>query len=143
MEALKNWRCDVCGELINDVGKGYVIWKDGPAGAHSFKIIHQQVCDKKDHTHSGPLGDFLGQRGLAYLTTFLSTGALRVRHEASHAKTVADQDEFVDFMRRVQLEGYEAARQKFGSADLWHDMDDANELYPYLPENLQRIAKDY
>ena len=133
--------CDVCGEPINDIGRGYVIWKTDKADhyrEHDFKIIHQKDCDLKDHASSTALSDMLGPDGLAKLLSFLSYGPLR---DGSQQRPPKDMDEFVDLVRRLQSPHYEEARRRFGEDDVQADYADANEVYPYMQERLQAIIR--
>jgi hypothetical protein len=145
---LTRWSCDVCGDPVTaDENDGYVVWRhiDGQEG--DFRIIHKIKCDDDRYTSSLPLSNFLGSRGLATLTAFLSPGAFIA---ATYPKeklnrmgfAIHDQHEFVDFFRRVQLPYYEEAR-----SELWNPSEDTRELWadsgevsPYLEESLIRIA---
>ena len=141
---LTTWRCDVCGHQIDGIESGYVIWKtDSNLSMNSIKIIHQKKCDLSDHSSSAALKDFLGEKGLANLLCKLSLGPIKKSQGQKSVCQVVDMDEFVDFFRRVQSPFYEEARTKFGSPELRQDFDDANELYPYLPEVLKEITAKY
>jgi hypothetical protein len=141
---LTAWFCDVCGETV-DAENGYVVWKtDENLKSHYFKIIHQDRCDPDgDYHSSAALKDFLGEDGLAYLLSHLSVGPIILRRNRKSLCDVADIDEYVDFIRRVQTPYYEEARQKFSDSEVREDFSDANEVSPYLPQNLKRIASDY
>ena len=140
---LARWYCDVCNEVIDDAKKGYVIWKSSKAKKyHGFKIIHQVRCDLDDHIASNALQDFLGERGAAYLLSFLSGGSLLARIGQS-SRSVSDLDEFVDLFRRCQTPYYEEARRKFADPDVREDFGDRNEYAPYLPETLKHIIENY
>jgi hypothetical protein len=54
-----------------------------------------------------------------------------------------DIDEFVNFVRRVQVSYYEEARTRFENEDLLRDLADSNELSPYLSKNLKGIIQKY
>jgi hypothetical protein len=69
--------------------------------------------------------------------SWLSAGPLR----EDGGIRVADMDEYVDLVRRVQTPYYEEARPRFGDEKTYHWLGDANEYYPYLPKTLQRIAE--
>ncbi len=140
---LSTWYCDVCRSSITDFKKGYVIWKSADEGYYGFKIIHQRNCDQKDHTASAALEDFLGARGLSYCMSFLSLGPVILNNGSKGYCKVRDFDEFADFVRRVQVPYYEQARRLFSNNSLLADYSDTNELYPYIPENLQNIIKKY
>lgn len=144
MNPLEVWTCDTCGDEIDSVAVGVVIWRslDPFPKAGGFKIVHQDRCDPGNsggYTLSSPLADFLGHDGLAMLLTFLSLGPL---HEPSERMPqIVDFDEFVDFVRRVQTPWYEEARACFDDWEVREDYWDANEYGPYVSESLKRIAK--
>ncbi|MEI7590624.1 MAG: hypothetical protein WCJ49_04870 [Deltaproteobacteria bacterium] len=136
--------CDVCGKPIEDTKNGYVIWKTTKElKSYDFKIIHQTKCDLKDHPASTALTDFLGEDGLAYLLAKLSIGPIKKQIGQGMHCEAADINEFVDFMRRVQTPFYEEARRHFGKHELLEDYSDSDEVYPYQPEQLEKIAKKY
>lgn len=134
---LTKWRCDRCGDLIESAQKAYVTWSTLSAGAGDFTIIHQGKCDDGRKHSSAALEDFLGADGLARLTAMMSYGPLR---GGEHKPSIADMDEFTDFIRRVQLPHYEEARPYFGAEDVRSDLSDSNEVRPYRQDILQRIA---
>lgn len=141
---LTKWYCDVCGKTIDDVKRGYVIWKKTEDfKSHSFKIIHQTKCDLKDYRASAALEDFLGDNGLVYILSKLSLGPIKKRLSQEPHCDAAELDEFVDFIRRVQTPFYEEARRHFSNPDLLEDYSDANEVFPYFPEQLQKIVKQF
>ena len=141
LQPLTKWRCDVCGELIEDVNKGYVTWH-GPSesGApYGFKVIHQGKCDDNKANLSAALRDFVGVDGLAKLLAILSIGPLKTAQGQS-PRVVGDLDELVDFMRRVQTPYYEEARQRFSEEEVMQAFCDSNEVAPYLQSRLKGIA---
>lgn len=143
-QLLKEWYCDVCGSAINDAKDGYVIWRsDVNHKYHGFKIIHQAKCDIDSYPFSSALEDFIGEDGLAKLLSMLSLGPIKAKLNAGRYCHIADIDEFVDFIRRVQTPHYEEARRNFSDANLVHDYSDANEVAPYLQRDLQNIIKSY
>lgn len=141
---LTKWWCDVCGEEIPDVSNGYVIWKtDDDLRRYDFKIIHKVKCDLPDHHASAALEDFLGDHGVAYLLSFLSVGLVFEEPDAESPAQIRSISEFVDLFRRVQTPFYEEARIHFADPEVQEQLSDYNEYAPYLPETLERIARDY
>lgn len=138
------WYCDACGQPIDDVKKGYVIWKtNDEARTHSYKIVHQGPCFLKDYDASAELKTFLGEEGLVRLLAQLSIGPImRLRGNKSQCDA-ADMDEFVDLVRRVQTPFYEEARRHFSNRNLLAEYARANEVLPYLPEELETMIKQY
>jgi hypothetical protein len=142
--SITKWHCDLCNEMIDGTENGYVIWKqNSEMKSFGFKIVHKLKCDQKDHTSSCALGDVVGLDGLAKLLSHLSHGPIKRNLGQSQFTDAADIDEFVDFIRRVQTPYYEHARRKFSNSDLLSDFSDSNEIYPYIEENLKKIAVKY
>ncbi|MCJ0764156.1 hypothetical protein [Variovorax terrae] len=146
---LTRWYCDVCHKPIEPNQRGYVIWQSTPGGvdgfhkAHDFKIIHQKICDNKNFSSSAALTDFLGVDGLTYLLTKLSRGPVQEPDPGTPEGRVLDMNEFVDFVRRVQIPYYEEARRRFGDHDFQNDFSDSNEVFPYRQEQLKAIITRY
>ena len=143
-QLLAEWYCDVCGNKIEDINKGYVIWKKTKElKSDSFKIVHKTKCDLNDHVASAALNKFLGEKGLAYLLSKFSIGPIMNHINDESYCVVTDFDEFVDFIRRVQTPFYEQARRHFSNEDVLDEYWDANEYLPYLPEELKDIITKY
>lgn len=148
LKPLKEFICDVCGEVIKDIDDGYVVWRsdrDHDRLQYDFKIIHQRDCDDRTCGNSMPLKKFLGIDGLSYLLTFYSLGPLKtlpLSKEFRSKNRILNNDEFIDFIRRVQIPYYEEARQYFSKREVLEDYSDSNEYYPYLPHNLKKIIED-
>ncbi len=150
---LQAWLCDVCGELVTShSNNGLVVWRTDRTGGgfrdHDFKIVHKTIdsdpepqrCDPgtaQGYNSSLDLDLFLGSNGLAMLLSWLSIGPLK---GGGSDPRVANMDEFVDFVRRVQTPYYEEARSRFDEETTHHWLGDANEYAPYLPETLRSIA---
>jgi len=142
IKPFQHWYCDVCGEIIEDPAKGYVIWKsDGDGRATQFTVIHQKKCDDKTFHSSAALNDFLGDQGLARLTAFLSYGPIISDRTEARSKGVENIDEFIDFFRRMQIPYYEEARQKFGEPEVQERLSDYNEIAPYFPSTLREVIE--
>ncbi len=152
MEVLKQWVCDVCGEIIEKSSDGYVIWKaDLNNKYYDFKIVHQcrrdsmgniAGCDNlREYPLSAHLPNFLGKRGLVYLLSFIDVGAM---HSPDNLYTyVKDMREFTEFFKRLQIPYYEEARLYWNKAIADGYFDGANEIWVYLPFTLQRLIEKY
>lgn len=141
LRPLQQWYCDVFGDVIEEPELGYVIWKlDNQGRYFGFKVIHQTMCDRKGHDGSVDIQSFTGQDGLTMLLAFFSAGPIKNRLGQKCECEVVDVDEFVDFMRRMQLPFYEEARRRFADADVLDRFADANEVSPYQVEVLRKIA---
>lgn len=142
---LSRWYCDTCSDLIEPVNRGYVIWKStDEMKAVDFKIIHQGQCDQDGYGCSQALEDFLGEKGINHLLSFLSIGLVKKNlGQSSALHGVGSLDEFVDFFRRVQTPYYEEARNNFKKPEFLDDFHDANEIAPYFPDELKKIVARY
>lgn len=145
MKPLTTWTCDSCGEQVMPE-RGTVIarytkpdrWLTG------FLIVHKNIdgrdCDpgsRNGYYYNVDLDSLLGQRGMAHLLAHLSAGPLK---GGGGAAQVADMDEFVDLFRRLQVPFYEQARHRFDDDDVANAYSDANEYFPYMPDELEKIA---
>lgn len=133
------WYCDVCGKEIIDEKKGYVIWRFENHKSYDFKIIHQKDCELKDHSSSAALTEFLGENGLTYLLSKLSFGPIKRQIGEDSQCQIVNFDEFVDFVRRLQIPYYEEARKYFKSEKTISYYYDNDEISPYEPEQLKAI----
>ena len=141
LKPLEQWICDVCGEIIECPEEGYVVWSvDTDLRSHSFKIIHQGKCDDRHTDSSIALPDLLGLNGMSQLLALITVGPLKQPERFGGNTGVKDLEEYVDLFRRLQVPHYEAARQRFRDPDILERFYDSNEVYPYRPDVLERIA---
>ena len=140
MKPLTQWRCDVCHEPIESAADGYVTWHttEKDLREYGFKIIHKMKCDDNEAPASAELQEFLGPDGLTYVLSHLSYGPLK-QSTGTPAGPV-DMNEFVDFIRRVQVPFYEEARQRFSEQEVREDRYDWNEYLPYMVAELEKLA---
>ena len=137
----KEWICDVCSEAIETAERGYVIWKyEIGKPFHSWKIIHQGVCDLDDHDCSGALVDFLGVEGLNVALSYLDAGPFATGGRGP-SSSIPNLKEFVDFIRRVQIPYYDLARVRFNNPRVIEDFRD-HEVQAFIPERCKQIATD-
>ncbi len=109
--SLTVWYCDHCGKRIENVKSGYVVWM--PTGVdedNGFQIIHVGQCDDNSRDKSSALEDFLGENGLAYLTSFLSAEPL---FGGKNSMNITDFNEFIDFFRPEVLK---SMIEKYGNS---------------------------
>ncbi|MCK2240873.1 MULTISPECIES: hypothetical protein [unclassified Crossiella] len=149
---LDSWSCDACGKPITSApNDGIVVWRtretDGRYLDHDFKIVHKTIepdpvphrCDPGNaggYDAHIDLTVLLGADGLAWLLSWLSAGPFL---GGGHLQ-VADLDEYVNLVRRLQTPYYEQARQNFNDEAVRDILCDASEVAPYLPDTLHRIA---
>ncbi|NED97939.1 hypothetical protein G1H11_21810 [Phytoactinopolyspora alkaliphila] len=138
---LKTWKCDICGEATESVEDAYAYWRDDVQGREvDFKIAHKMRCDPgPEFVNCMDIDEFLGDDGLTRLLAMLSAGPLKGPQGGE--VHVADLNEFVDFVRRLHTPGYEEARPHFRSHEVQEAYCDTDEVFPYLQENLEQIAK--
>jgi hypothetical protein len=143
MQPLTTWICDACGDDITEPKKALVVWKSGPGLAYTdFRIVHKgQKCDDRSFTMSAQLDEMLGLRGQAWLLAWLTPGPLKP--PPSDPSPRVDLAQFVDIFRRLQTPWYEEARLHWGDEDVAEEWADANEVAPYMPESLERIATEH
>jgi hypothetical protein len=70
----------------------------------------------------------------------LSYGVLNIRQGLESPKRIVDIDAYVDLIRRLQTPNYEHARIGYLSGD--HEIEDQNEISPYLQEVMTRTVAD-
>lgn len=146
---MKQWVCDVCGEIIEKPEDGYVQWHRNSNGQiDDFIIVHHLTASSRKN-HSGEcykyssdrdLKSFLGEHGVLELHALLDPGPY---HMPECNIFVTDIRKWIDFYKRLQLPYYEEARQYWGRAS--HDgyFGDSNEIAIYLPENLKKMIEHY
>jgi hypothetical protein len=113
------WHCDSCARLITSVDAGWVEWlaAEDDNGATIFsglRLVHRECCRYDARTvfrhHRSVveglcLERFIGPDGLIMLLSLLAAGEL--------PKT-----EVIELAKRVQIPGYELARNLVGEANL-------------------------
>ena len=113
------WRCATCGQLIISVSDGWVEWlaSEDDGGAEILKglrLVHRESCryDPRTVFRNGrsvveglSLERFVGPDGLALLLSLLA---------ASELPTA----EVIELAKRVQIPGYEVARNLAGQVSL-------------------------
>jgi hypothetical protein len=152
MDCLKQWVCDVCGQVIKSPKEGYVVWKYREIynGYFEYKILHQNSydehknktgCDKdKTYISSLPLENFLGIEGMVTLLGMIDPGPL---HLPEYKEQISNIRCFLEFFRRVQLPYYEEARLYWENAKNDGFFERANDIEIYLPSTLQEIIQKY
>ena len=149
LKPMKQWICDVCGEIIERPEDGYVQFHRNEHGQYDdFIIVHhrpasprknlQNACYK--YSSDSDLESFLGDHGKVELLSLLDPG---VYHLKQYRQMVADIRKWNDFFMRLQLPYYEEARKYWSRASIDGYFADSNEIYIYLPENLKRMIQHY
>ncbi len=151
MEPLRQWICDVCGEIIEKPEDGYVVWGENEQGQiDKIRILHKNNrvdgyaigCDYDRYRYpmSLPIESFLGDDGKVRLLSLIDPGPDFL---AEYHEQIADMRLFLEFFRRVQLPYYEEARLYWGKAKADGYFVGANEIWTYLPGNLKMLIEKY
>jgi hypothetical protein len=136
LHKFNGWRCDSCGEPITSIDAGWVEWlsSEGDRGEDvlsGLQLVHHgsvlpngagQSCrydrlkefrNRKTIVEGLPLERFVGPDGLMMLFSLLADGSL-------------PRDEILELAKRVQIPGYELAR------DLSADLTSSNAVSQFL-----------
>ena len=152
MEPLKQWICDVCGEIIEKPEDGYVVWgTDQEDKLDKMLILHKNNrhkdgtktgCDreKMKYTSLLPLSSFLGDDGKVLFLSLVDAGPY---HCPEYKNNVADVRLLLEVYRRLQIPYYEEARLYWDRAMEDGYFQEANEVWMYLPETLRRLIELY
>ena len=120
------WRCGYCGQLITSIEDGWVEWlagenKRGVTRLKGLRLVHR-IAASPERTEHGcqydelaefrqdrsvveglPLERFVGPDGLMMLLSLIAEGELPIT-------------ELLELAKRVQIPGYELARDLFAQA---------------------------
>jgi len=113
------WCCGTCGQLITNVRDGWVEWLDsvddgGETIRNGLRLVHRESCryDPRTVFRNGrsvveglSLERFVGHDGLVLLLSLLAVGEL-------------PPSEVIELAKRVQIPGYELARNLAGKGNL-------------------------
>lgn len=142
IKPLKQWYCDMCGELILSPSDGMVTARFDGKLYHNFRIVHCGRCTGRRFNCSCSLKEFLGRDGLSFALSKLSPGILLTQRGDRGGIEVANIDAYVDLIRRLQTPHYEGARRNWrDDPDLTAVLHDANEHTPYTQRVLRRDAE--
>ncbi|MET0283260.1 MAG: hypothetical protein ABW352_02275 [Polyangiales bacterium] len=105
VEPFTRWRCDECGQPIEQACDGWVEWRERDGVLCDFRIVHhvsasprgEQGCYGSNISGNMLMEETLGVDGLAWLLGVL-------------AKTAVERAQFAELMRRLQVPFYEMAR---------------------------------
>lgn len=113
------WRCDSCAQLITNVSDGWVEWltsedDNGATIVGALRLVHRKSCrynaltvfrNHRSLVEGLCLERFIGPDGLILLLSLLAAGEL---------PTI----ELIELAKRVQIPGYELARNVVGEKHL-------------------------
>jgi len=152
MKPLKQWICDVCGEVIKSPKDCYVVWGHNRDGnIDKMLILHKNYkdssgekggcfCDERNYTSSLPVGELIGSDGIVRLLSYIDPGKY---HCHEYKDNIADMRLFIEIFRRLHIPYYEEARLYWDRAAADGYFDGANEVWMYSPENLKRLIEIY
>lgn len=136
---LTKWYCDECGGLIEGAANGYVIWQVMDYNPCNVKIVHHIRCNRSSsYCGSCALDEYVGHDGLSHILEWLSAGPIAKIGYGDYC-SVTDYDEYVDFVRRVQIPYYEQARRYFLKADVVEYHARSNKVATYQPDELKKM----
>lgn len=113
------WHCDGCAGLITSVSDGWVEWlasedDSGATMVNGLRLVHRESCrydartvfrNRRSVVEGLSLERFVGPDGLILLLSLLAAGEL---------PTI----EVIELAKRVQIPGYELARNLVGEENL-------------------------
>lgn len=146
---LKQWICDVCGEIIESPKDGYVQFNRNKDGQYDdFIIVHHKTKSPRKHSANGcykyscdtDLTDFIGERGIIEALSLMDPGKY---HMPTFKPFVSDIRKWLDFIRRLQIPHYEEARLYWDKAKCDGFIADANEIMIYTPRFLKSMIEKY
>ena len=105
------WQCASCARLIRSVRDGWVEWlasedENGDESANGLRLVHRESCrydslkvfqNRRSVVEGLCLERFIGADGLVLLLSLLAAGELPI-------------SEVIELAKRVQIPGYELAR---------------------------------
>ena len=113
------WHCDCCARLITNISDGWVEWlaSEDDSGAtvlDGLRLVHRESCrydwrivfrNRRSVVEGLCLERFMGPDGLVLLLSLLAAGELPALH-------------VIELAKRVQIPGYELARNFVGGEKL-------------------------
>jgi hypothetical protein len=118
MEPLKQWKCDVCGGIIDDAEHAYLEWMyfDETDQEGNFRIVHNKLecryrMNEAQYLSAGIiikdwiLADYVGPNGLMELVELL------------YERNLKDKTEIYELIRRLHIPFYEQAREYYEIAE--------------------------
>lgn len=146
---LKQFICDTCGQIIEDLEDGWVEWIDTNIDdkrvVKNFRICHHTMKCQKLAYHIGcsdnHLNSIIEIDPHTFIFSFIDIGPYHEREYKGPA--IVDFRQYTDFMRRLTLPYYEEARKWWDKAISDSYFEDANEIIIYRPESLQKMIEDY
>jgi hypothetical protein len=152
LRPLEQFVCDTCNQIIDSPEQGYIEWIDDKK-ARRFNIVHHSLYsplkpNRSCYQHEKAYGrsdtalkDFLGVHGIVEMLNFIDVGDY---HRPDYeGPDVGDLREWTEVARRLFIPGYEEARLFWDRARADGFFEGANELWPYLPETLERLIEQY
>ena len=145
LRPLRQWICDVCGELVASPADGLLEWRvEERAGGtprtllSGFRLVHAEGCRAAD-CPAAALTRYTGRGGFARLLTFLDPPLAADAGGAAHG--VASPREYAELLRRLYVPYYEEARQYWVAAMRDCAPGDAAAVAALAPEALQALVE--
>lgn len=149
MIPLKQFICDTCGGVIQNIQVGWMEWLsiDDPKKIlyEKFRICHHENrCMKyanDPEVNDGHLEDFLDEDGRLDLLSMIDPGPFVKAN--FDGPSVVDLRQFMEIYRRLTIPYYEEARQYFNLAKSDGMLEDCNGVTLYKESMLCTIIKNY
>lgn len=145
--APKGWRCITCGGLVTRIEDGWVEWLVGEEDAQGnstvkgLRLVHRNISETKcqydfrrvfqeDHyiVEGLPLARFVGTDGLMLLLSMLASNEI-------------PRGDVLELTKRVQIPGYEQAREVFVKASEGEIVRPAIADRYYLQSEIQALLR--
>lgn len=143
LEPLDQWFCDSCGEVIETADDGWLEWYhkiDDYFNDKGFRIVHHGGSCMYDT-------DVMFRQGKstsdAHLNSFVDADGLVNLLSMVQDKSVENEAELLEIIRRLHIPYYEEARKLHTEAELDGIFDGENELTRYLTRTSKEIINKY
>lgn len=150
LKPLHQWVCDICGEIIEKPEDGYIQFHYQDSKCDDIIIVHHLTkSPRREYNEEGcykyqsdlDLKSYLSHEGIARMISRMDLGEY---HEPDYeGPRVSDIRKWADVFRRLQIPYYEEARLYWNRALNDGYFDGANEIWPYLPQNLEMLIRNY
>ena len=150
---LKQWICDTCAEVIESPEHGWLEWRQDENGkASDFNIVHHIEHSPRKlgggdcypfRGLSSHLDRYVGENGLPHLLCLLDEDIhINLVNEHDSYPDVKYIKQWMELVRRLQVQYYEEARQYFDRASEDGYFDGAWGII-FRPEKLKSIIEKY
>ena len=141
-QPLKQWKCDACGKLIENISDGWFECEYDGSHVCDFRIIHQSCqSGARRNLSDSPLEHFIGELGMIQMLGMVDHG--KYLSPEYKGPKVKDFREWSEMFRRLFVPHYEEARLYFDKAVSDGFFDTMNELNYFQQDTLKQIIERY